>query len=110
MLGKESRQLCDHTRRSAGVSTFPLLFVLISDIFMRRIARIAPDRPLRGYADDLAMVPATVWKDLPRLEELFTNFESVSGLALNVRNTVVVPLHDFQVDAFRERLQALVPI
>ena len=43
------------------------------------------------------------------LESTFVDFEAISGLALNIKKTVMVPLFRFNVNTVRARLAELAP-
>ncbi len=64
---------------------------------------------LRAYADDLAMVA----KDLPNtalaFAPIFAEYAGMSGLALNLRKTVLIFLSEASMHAMREQLEVLLP-
>ena len=93
-----------------GCPLSPLLFAVAVDIFLRRIGRRIPDCTLRAYADDTALVHQHVWRVLPELELLFSDFHRVSGLALNIDRTVFVPLSPASLADTRDRLTAAAPL
>ena len=39
-----------------GCPLFPLLFSIVADVLLRRMARLSPRSVIRAYADDIAMV------------------------------------------------------
>jgi len=47
---------------------------------------------VRAFADDTAAVVADYTTALPALQKLFSEFEAISGLALNISKTVFIPL------------------
>ena len=77
-----------------GCSLSPLLFALVGDLLLRKLARSMTDMMQRAYADDLAMVVADLRHTLPILVHIFGQFGSVSGLRLNVKKVVIIPLGD----------------
>ena len=77
-----------------GCPLSPLLFALVGDVLLRKLARSVPDMMQRAYADDLAMVVADLGRSLPVLVRIFGQFGSVSGLRLNLKKVVVIPLGD----------------
>ena len=78
-----------------GCPLSPLLFTAASDLVFRRLARHFPNAILRSWADDLAMVLPDGFRMLARLQDIFVDFERVSGLGLNIPKTVLVPLDPY---------------
>ena len=93
-----------------GCPLSPLLFAVSSDLLLRRLARMVPEAIRRAYADDLAIVHADIMSQLGRLQDTFSEYERLSGLRLNVRKTVFVPLFQFDTLALRSRLHAVAPL
>ncbi len=64
---------------------------------------------LRADADDLAIVA----KDLPdttlAFAPIFAEYAGISGLALNLRKTVLIPLSEAPLHTMREQLEELLP-
>ena len=90
-----------------GCPLSPLLFALASDLLLRRIERHFPDCMLRAYADDTVMV-LPHFRQLEQILQLFQEFASISGLKLNLKKTVLVPLGTDQRH-YRSFLQKLCP-
>ena len=53
------------------------------------------DCTLRAYADDTALVHKNIWSVVGKLQDIFYEHERISGLALNIRKAVLVPLTSF---------------
>ena len=47
---------------------------------------------IRGYADDLAMVFANLWRSAPAIAAAFAYIGKVSGLETNVGKCILVPV------------------
>jgi hypothetical protein len=45
-----------------------------------------------AFADDMAVAVKDLWISMPVLQRLFSEFAEISGLALNVKNTVIIRL------------------
>ena len=75
-----------------GCPISPLLFAVIMDPLLRRLQRALPMGMFRAYADDLAAVIDDLPAALSILVPLFQAFARASGLQLNFRKVVVVPL------------------
>ena len=75
-----------------GCPLSPLLFVLVLDIFLRYLRRQFQGDLFRGYADDLACVTSDVVRDWPRLILEFQLWARASGLDLNIKKCVCIPL------------------
>ena len=73
-----------------------ILFALCADLLLRKVAAaLTGDGIVRGYADDTALVVEDYIKDLPYLSLLFEDFRRISGLELNVKKTVFIPLWQY---------------
>ena len=80
-----------------GCPLSPLLFAVASGLLLCRIQRLLPDATVRAYADDLALVAARALSRLPLLHQLFDDCGRISGLRLNFKKTVIVPLFSYSV-------------
>ena len=58
------------------------------------LASSLPQAVIRAYADDIALVTHDLWDNAPTFGTLFKDFELASGLSLNIRKTVIVPLFE----------------
>ncbi len=72
---------------------------------LRRLGRGFPGSCARSYADDLAMVVKEGINSLSGLEAFFTDFEKVSGLHLNIKKTIIIPLWEYE----EQNIKDLVP-
>ena len=75
-----------------GCPLSPLLFCIVTDVLLRRLAFCVPHAVLRAYADDLAMVLRRGCLELQILETLFTEYWSISRLGLHHGKSVWVAL------------------
>ena len=64
----------------------------MTDLLLRILAKRFPALVARAFADDTATVSADITSDAPALLEVFRQYEAMSGLALNLRKTVIIPL------------------
>ena len=64
----------------------------------------------RAYADDTAIVTDDIWRDGPKLMQIFEEFASFSGLCLNFQKSVVIPLSTKPLNDFRGQLVAKRPM
>ena len=75
-----------------GCPISPLLFAAAVDVLLRMLAKRLPTGTFRAFADDIG----TVVEDWPGsaaiLQQVFSEFEDMSGLALNIEKTVCIPL------------------
>ena len=92
-----------------GCPLSPLLFALCGDLLVRKLQRSVPQDMLRAYADDLALVSRDIFFSVQAFAPIFQDFVEVSGLALNIRKTVFVPLGDSPPETLRLRIDAIVP-
>ena len=105
--GHEGFGITRGTRQGCPLS--PLLFAAASDFYLRKLARRFPAAILRAWADDLAMVLPAGLRHLPAVQAFFDEFARISGLALNVPKTVLVPLDPVDLAAARTSIAAVVP-
>lgn len=87
-----------------GCPLSPLLFAAASDLLIRRLFHHIPSCICRAYADDLAAVVPNGSTCLPTLEDIFREFQAISGLRLNVAKTVLMPLSAIDTETLRLRL------
>ena len=92
-----------------GCPLSPLLFAVATDLLLRRARRCIATMCSRAWADDLAMVLREGLRSLSRLQSFFLDFEAVSGLALNIEKTVLVPPFRREHDALRVFVAAMAP-
>ncbi|CAK0869276.1 unnamed protein product [Prorocentrum cordatum] len=92
----------------SSLASFRAVDVVAVDVLMRRVSRLLPDCTLRGYADDLALVSRSVWRDV-LLEPVVSDFERVSGLALHAKKSVLVPPRPIPVDEVQSCLNEVAP-
>jgi len=92
-----------------GCPLSPLIFAIAMDVLLRRVARLFPDNLVRAYADDLAMLVHDPSRHLAAVGRLMMDFALCSGLSLNVRKTVVVPLWEADLSLLRQDLSRELP-
>ena len=88
-----------------GCPLSPLLFAITADILLRTLERDCPDAIIRAFADDTAMVTPDFWKHAPKTQQIFDQYERLSGLALNMHKCVVIPIHICELQDFKTRLR-----
>ena len=69
----------------------PLIFAIVVDMLLRKLAAIAPGDLVRAFADDTAVVMADLWASLPLVHRVFDEFARISSLRFNLPRTVVIP-------------------
>ena len=92
-----------------GCPLSPLIFAIAMDILLRRAARLFPQFFIKAYPVDLAMLVKDPSQHLPALSRLMMDFALCSGLALNIRKTVFVPLWEAEFNQLRQDLGLMVP-
>ena len=80
-----------------GCPLSPLLFAIVADILLRKLAADFPGCGTRAFADDTAMVIDDL-KLLPEIFELFQEYEGFSKLGLNLKKTVIIALFDCNIE------------
>ena len=81
----------------------PILFIICIEPLLMRL-QLDPDLekittrlgkivdPAIGYADDLTLFFKNTLENIARISDIFSNFYSISGLKLNERKTIIVPI------------------
>lgn len=81
-----------------GCPLSPILFAVCADVLLRKLADALStngkisDNSICAFADDTAVTVENMEEALPKLHQLFNEYEAVSGLALNADKTVLIPL------------------
>ena len=63
-----------------GCPLSPLLFVVTSDLLLRRLNDLIPEVVTRAFADDLALVHSHIMNNTQLLQDLFEEYHNISGL------------------------------
>ena len=92
-----------------GCPLSPLLFVLVTEPFNRRLDVVEGRRERCAFADDLALVGANGRRAWPQLRVLFSDFAAASGLHLNLAKTVLLPLWTWQSEVAAAAWRRAVP-
>ena len=75
-----------------GCPISPLLFAAAVDVLLRILQKRVPGGIFRAFADDIGAVLEDWDRDQPIVEQVFREFAVMSGLELNIRKTVLIPL------------------
>jgi hypothetical protein len=89
-----------------GCPLSPLLFITAMDGLLRLIMREVAGATVKAFADDTAVVFKSLKEDLPVLHKIFWKLERASGLRLNMKKCILIPLGDrgpAAVQAYLER-------
>ena len=92
-----------------GCPLSPLLFAAATDILLRLLAKRFPAMLARAFADDTAAVTADIFEDADALLEVFETYARMSGLRLNLRKTVIIPLCTTPIEDWAQRFLAAHP-
>ena len=84
-----------------GCPLSPLLFAVVVDMLLRKLADHFPGELIRAFADDTAMVVTDWWRTSSGLQSVFEEFGLISGLVLNIPKTVIIPLWPADIDKVR---------
>ena len=70
----------------------PLLYAVVAEVPLDMIEQESPNTLVRAYADDTALVLQNCWAETLILEQIFREFEHISGMRLNRSKCVTIPL------------------
>ena len=93
-----------------GCPLSPLLFAVASDLLLRRLNDLIPEAVARAFADDLALVHSHIMNKVQLLQDIFEEYHKLSGLELNIKKTVLVPLFPYTSSAVRAQLHESAPL
>ena len=92
-----------------GCPLSPLIFAIVADILLRKLARTFPDDIIRAYADDTAMVISDT-KKCALIAKIFDEYGRISGLKLNLKKTILIPLFQLAISSIQEAIKVGVPL
>jgi hypothetical protein len=92
-----------------GCPLSPLIYALVAEVMVDKIAVLDPEMLVRAYADDTALVIRDFWAAAPCLANFFQDLAAVSGLQLNLNKSIIIPLAITDLRAFGERLVTTIP-
>lgn len=88
-----------------GCPLSPLLFITAMDGLIRVLQREVGGLQVNAFADDTAVVFRDLKGDLPKLFDIFGRLARASGLELNMRKCVLIPLGDRAPNAVKAYLE-----
>ena len=74
-----------------GCPLSPLVYALVAEVLLDRLEQQVEGIFVRAYADDTALIVQDLEAATPKLENLFQEFECISGLRLNLTKSIIVP-------------------
>ena len=93
-----------------GCPLSPLVYAMAAEVLMDRIEDEAGEVFVRAYADDTALVLKDYREDAPVLAKLFKEFETISGLRLNFKKSVLIPLNAGKLPNFARTRDQVTPL
>ena len=90
-----------------GCPISPLLFALVADILLRKLATHFPLAFTRAFADDTAMLTHNLLTTASPILSLFSEYGSISGLHLNLPKTVAIPLWLASLQEIKQQLTSI---
>ena len=76
-----------------GCPLSPLLYALVAEILLDKIELEIAGSVIKAYADDTAILIQNFATDAPILASIFQEFEGISGLAINMTKSYIIPLN-----------------
>ena len=89
-----------------GCPVSPLIFAVVADVLLRKLAKAFPSQMVRAFADDTAMVVDNFHRYSEEIMRLFKEFGDISNLRLNLPKTVIIPLWPTSIKSFRTFLHS----
>jgi len=87
----EGIDVCSGVRQGCPLSG--ILFAICVDVLLEKLADVTKDpEAVCAFADDTAAVIQDYRRSMPILAMLFKQFQQISGLQLNVKKTIFIPL------------------
>ena len=84
-----------------GCPLSPLVYGLVAEVLLDKMELEVEGLFTRAYADYTAIILKNWEAALPKLENIFTEFNLISGLKLNYSKCIVIPLNDRDKKATR---------
>ena len=82
---------------------------MVTELLLRILQKRFPDLVARAFADDTAAVSPDISSHAADLLHVFQRYEAMSGLGLNLRKTVIIPLVPEAPDSWGERFLTSFP-
>ena len=91
-----------------GCPLSPLVYALAAELLLDKLEQEFEDLFVRAYADDTCLVVKNFFNAAPQLARTFNEFADISGLRLNLKKSVVIPLNTTSPDNFHRRKRKVV--
>ena len=93
-----------------GCPLSPTLFIVAGEAILNCLkAHLSKADMVRCYADDIAWITTALWRAGPAFAAAFLDVATCTGLRLNPKKCVCVPLWQYSKDSVRHLLQELIP-
>ena len=70
-----------------------MLFAVVMDVLLRAIPiMVDPDTHHRAFADDIGVILTDITTQLPKLAAMLSRFGKISGMIVNIKKTILIPL------------------
>ena len=107
--GQRFRSITSRSGIRQGCPLSPLIFAIIADVLLRKLAKDFPDCMVRAFADDTAMTLADFHKHADAIMKVFRDYGAFSGLRLGMQKTAVIPLWKYNASSFNIFLRDTLP-
>ena len=94
-----------------GCPLSPTLFIVAGEVLLNCMkAHISSADMIRCYADDIAWITADLWKFGPALASAFRQIGRCTGLSLNPKKCVCLPLWQYSTPSIKHLPNEIIPL
>jgi len=93
-----------------GCPLSPLLFAMTMDMLLHTLQnRLRAGSTIRAFADDVGLVCQSAQEEMPIIEEVLKDWERVTGMEINIKKCVCIPLWREPKELVKDRIAQWVP-
>ena len=93
-----------------GCPLSPMLFAVVMDVLLRAIpGMVSPDTHHKAFADDVGVILTDITEQLPKLATMIDRFGTISGMKVNIKKTILIPLWPESPERYRQAVASVAP-